>query len=606
MLSRDDFYMDIHSSENIGNKLKNESSPYLLQHASNPVNWYPWGPAAIELARKQDKPILLSIGYSACHWCHVMMHKVFMDPDVASTMNRLFINIKVDKEERPDLDKIYQTAHQLLMGKAGGWPLTMFLTPDTLIPYYGGTYFEQDFQPLLHRLNEVYYHEKEKIKQQELHTLAILQVIMQPLPPSDLPLAINLRTEAETVMRQEFDPVNSGFGNEAKFPNCPSLEFLLHSTDLMIRHIALTTLLTMAQRGIYDQLAGGFFRYTVDEKWQIPHFEKMLYDNAQLLGLYASAYKYSHNQDYKQIALETGAWLSNCMRDPINGGFYTSIDADSEEQEGIYYVWDVAEIKATLTAEEFASIKKYYHLDHKPNFDDNWHLITNTECNSPDTEQLKIIKHKLLTQRELRIKPNIDTKILTAWNGLVIKGLSIAGQLLNHQQFLDLAAGTIDFIANKLFIDNILYATFQDNTAKIPGFLDDYAFAIDGILTFINNDAQHKYIGLCTSLADSLISNFYDTEAGGFFFTAHSSEQLFYRPKVFTDDATPSGSGIACLALIKLGKLVKNEHYIEVAKKSIYAGQAFLNEAPELHLSMCEAYELLHSANDISSFPQKL
>jgi uncharacterized protein len=324
------------NENNLENGLRNESSPYLLQHKYNCVNWFPWGEEAINLARKQDKPILLSIGYSACHWCHVMMHESFEDEDVAATMNRLFINIKVDKEERPDLDKIYQITHQLLMGRAGGWPLTMFLAPSSLIPYYGGTYFPKDavadvpgFQTLLHKLNEVYYHEKDKIMQQELHIKAILQVISQPRTPNELPLASELRHDAELVLQSEFDPENSGFGSNAKFPNCPSLDFLLDSPDSLIRHMPLTTLKHMAESGIYDQLSGGFFRYTVDPKWQIPHFEKMLYDNAQLIGLYAKAYNLTQNDLYKKIAAETVRWLQTNLRDP-SGGFYTSIDADSD------------------------------------------------------------------------------------------------------------------------------------------------------------------------------------------------------------------------------------------------------------------------------------
>ena len=583
------------------NQLANESSLYLQQHAYNPVNWYPWGPAAIELARKQDKPILLSIGYSACHWCHVMMHESFEDPEVAATMSRLFINIKVDKEERPDLDKIYQTAHQLLMGRVGGWPLTMFLAPDTLIPYFGGTYFPKaaqpeitDFQTLLHRLNDVYYHSRDKIKQQEEHTATILRVIYQPRPSSELPLAETLNAEVELILRQEFDPINGGFGNEAKFPNCPSLDFILASKDTLIRHIALTTLNNMAQGGIYDQLAGGFFRYTIDPEWQIPHFEKMLYDNGQLLSLYTKAFSLTKHQLYRDVVIETSKWLESDMQGP-EGGFYTAVDADSDSKEGSYYVWDLKEIKATLSKDEFNIIKKFYQLDQKPNFDDKWHLIINQDFPAPTNEQLLVIKQKLLRQRKLRIQPEIDKKILTAWNGLVIKGLSEAGQTLRLHDLLDLAAKTIEFIEQKLFINGQLFATFQGNEPKISGYLDDYAFVLDGVLTFINNNPQHKYLSFCSNLADSMIANFYDSEFGGFFFTSHNSEKLFFRPKTFSDEATPSGNGIACLALLKLGKLLGNPHYTEVAKKSIYAAQAFLNDAPEIHLSLCSAYELLHS-----------
>jgi len=583
------------------NRLIDESSRYLRLHAHNPVNWYPWGEAAIELAKQQEKPILLSIGYSACHWCHVMMHESFCDPEVAATMNRLFINIKVDKEERPDLDKIYQTAHQLLMGNAGGWPLTMFLSPTTLIPYFGGTYFPKnatadipDFISLLHRLNEVFYHEKDKLKQQELHSLAVLQVISQPQVAGELPFAEELNKAAIKVINNEFDPANGGFGREAKFPNCSILDFLLSAKDPLQRHMALTTLEIMSQRGIYDQLAGGFFRYTVDQEWQIPHFEKMLYDNGQLLSLYAQAYKLTNHQHYRQIAIETGKWLSVNMQDQASGGFYTSIDADSEEQEGLYYIWDVTELKSILSSVEFSSIYKYYQLDHKPNFAGKWHLIVDPTQAAPAPEQLAQIKLKLLQTREQRVKPSVDHKILSSCNALLIKGLSDAGQMLNYPVFTDLADKTIKAMQTNLYVDQQLYATFQDHKPKVLGFLDDYAFLLNAILTFINGNPKHQHVAFCKSLADDLIKNFYDVEHGGFFFTSHQTEKLFYRPKTYTDDATPSGNGTACLALLKLGTLLNKPEYIEVAKQSIYSVQSYLNEAPELHLTLCKAYELLH------------
>jgi uncharacterized protein YyaL (SSP411 family) len=590
------------SKNNLANKLNSESSPYLLQHMYNAVNWFPWGPEAIELARYQDKPILLSIGYSACHWCHVMMHESFEDIDVAATMNRLFINIKVDKEERPDLDKAYQIAHQLLMGRAGGWPLTMFLSPTSLIPYFGGTYFPKkamaelpDFQALLHRLNEVYYHEKEKIQQQELHIQAILHVISQPRIASHLPLAQELRHDAELVLQAEFDPVNSGFGNDAKFPNCPSLDFLLESKDPLIRHMPLTTLKHMAEGGIYDQLAGGFFRYTVDPTWQIPHFEKMLYDNAQLIGAYTKAFAITNNELYKNVVLETSKWLQTTMLDPETGGFYTSIDADSEAQEGLYYLWDVNEVKTVLSNDEFERIKKYYGFDHKPNFESKWHLLINTESTAPTSADLDLIKQKLLAQREAREKPFLDRKILTGWNGLAIHNLSLAGQTLQQPALLNMAENCITFIQEKLFIDQELFATYQNGAAKINGFLDDYAYVLYGVLTFINDDPKHPLLEFCKNLADSLISKFYDQENGGFFFIPSLSEKLFYNPKTYTDDATPSSNAIACIALIRLSKLLNDQSYLNIAKKSISAGQSFLNDAPEVHLTLLEAYAMLHA-----------
>lgn len=589
--------MDAEHQNNSGNKLSEESSPYLLLHADNPVNWHPWGPYALELARKQDKPILLSIGYSACHWCHVMMRESFCDPDVAATMNRLFVNIKVDKEERPDLDKVYQTAYQLLMGQPGGWPLTMFLSPITLIPYYGGTYFPKeadeeslDFQGLLHKLNEVYYHSKEKVRQQEVHTMAILQIMMQFRPASVAPLADVLIHKAEVALQREFDPVHGGFGKEAKFPNCPNLEFILHSEDTMTRHIALTTLNHMAAGGINDQLAGGFFRYTVDDKWQIPHFEKMLYDNAQLVGIYAEAFQLTHKPQYRETSIDTGNWLLKNLLDPKTGGFYTAFDADTDEQEGLFYLWNIDEIKKLLTAEEFANIKKFYHLDHKANFDHKWHLYVNTDVPEPDRDILRSIKEKLLPYRDMRTHPALDNLILTGWNGLTIKGLSLAAHILKIPEFKEAADTTIKFIRDQMYVDGKLYATWQNGAPKVTGFLDDYAFVLDGILTFINYDPKHEYMQFCLTLADDLLKNFYDPELGGFYFSAYEAEKLFYKPKTYTDDSIPSGNGIACLCLLKLGKLCGKPEYIEAAKKTIFSTLAFLNEAPELHLNMCRAY----------------
>jgi len=446
----------------------------------------------------------------------------------------------------------------------------------------------------LHRLNEVFYHEKEKIKQQEQHISTVLQIISLPQASSELPLAETLTKDAITAFQKEFDPINGGFGLDAKFPSCPILEFILANKDPVQRHMALFTLENMAQRGLYDQLEGGFFRYTVDKEWQIPHFEKMLYDNGQLLSCYAQAYKLTNHQYYRQVAIETGKWLAKNLSNQNDGGFYSSIDADSEDQEGQYYVWDVEEIKSILTPKEFASIYKYYQLDRKPNFEDRWHLIVDPAAVPPSPEQLAQIKQKLLQARNLRSHPSIDNKILTGWNGLAIKGLSDAGLMLQYPMFSDLADQAIRFIQSNLFVDLQLYATFQNKMPKIAAFLDDYAFLLEGILTFINNNPKHQHVKFCETLANSMIENFYDTEHGGFFFTSHKAEQLFYRPKTFTDDVMPSGNGIACLVLLKLGNLLNNDHYIEIAKKSIYSVQTYLNEAPELHLSLCKAYELLH------------
>ncbi len=594
--------MDTELNNDFDNKLIGETSPYLLQHAHNPVHWYPWGEEAIAKAIERDKPILLSIGYPSCHWCHVMMHESFCDPNIAATMNRLFVCIKVDKEERPDLDKAYQIAYQLLMGQPGGWPLTLFISPHTLLPYYGGTYFPKisaegtaGFDTLLHKLNEVFYHDKERIKQQELHMTAILQIMMQFRPSAITPIAADLIHQAEVALQREFDPAHGGFGEQTKFPNCPCLEFVLQSTDTMTKHMGLSTLQNMADGGIYDQLAGGFFRYSVDESWQIPHFEKMLYDNGQLIGIYAQAYKMTHKDQFRKIALETGEWIKNNLLDPNTNGFYTAFDADTEDQEGLYYLWDIDSIKHILTNEEFSSIKRYYHLNQKANFDAKWHLYIDPNEKPPTPELLTKIKAKLLEQRKTRTPPDIDYLILTGWNGLTIKGLSLAADILNYPEFKSLADANIKFIKDQMYVSGQLYATWQGQQPKIAGFLDDYAFVLDGILCFINNDTKHEYLEFCVQLADDLLKKFYDQEYGGFYFTAHNSEQLFFRPKTYTDDSIPSGNGIACLALLKLGTMLDNPHYLHAAQKTVQSALAFLHEAPELHLNMCLAYQQIQN-----------
>lgn len=482
------------------NKLSGETSPYLQQHASNPVNWYPWSQEAIDFARKQDKPILLSIGYSACHWCHVMNDQCFNDPDIASTMNRLFVNVIVDKEQRPDLDKIYQTCYQLLMGTYGGWPLTLFISPYTLIPYFGGTYFPRDgqdktpnFKKILDNLNDIFYHEKDKIKQQEAHIGAVLQIINQPRAASQMPLAAELNQEAFGILEQDFDARNGGFGQEAKFPCSPTLDFILNSPEPLVRHMAISTLEIMATRNIHDHKHGGFYRYTTDQKWQDPHTEKMLYDNAQLLGLYAQASVSTGKELFRQIAIETGHWLLDTLRDSQTNALYCSVDADSSA---------------------------------------------------------------------------IDIKILSGWNGLAIKGLAQAGKLLAYPPFLQAAEKIADYLE--------VHGEYR--------FLEDYAFVIGGLLEL----GQPKYKKMAEKLADEMIDKFYDHEYGGFYFTANDQPVVVYRPKFYVDEAVPSGNGIACLALLEMGK-------VDLVKATMHNAQAFLNEAPELHPTMLKAYGLLHA-----------
>ncbi|MGH8121000.1 MAG: thioredoxin domain-containing protein, partial [Gammaproteobacteria bacterium] len=486
------------------NALIHETSPYLLQHAHNPVQWYPWGKEALERARQENKPILLSIGYSACHWCHVMAHESFEDPQTAAVMNEHFINIKVDREERPDLDRIYQAAQYLLTQRTGGWPLTMFLTPDQL-PFFGGTYFPPvsryslpGFRDLLLRVADYYRDALESIRKQNVSMLEALQQLGKVSPADtgaplhDEPLHIAVQQLAES-----YDPVHGGFGGAPKFPHPSSLELLLlhflrypedgesaRRSLNMLEH----TLRNMAEGGIYDQLGGGFSRYSVDERWRIPHFEKMLYDNGPLLTLYTQTWQITRQPLYKTIALESADWVMREMQSPA-GGYYSSLDADSEGHEGKFYVWDRAEIRSLLDTDEFAIAEKYFGLDQPPNFEGHWHLHVTAPL-EPATEQavglLRNARHKLLATRNTRIRPGRDEKILTSWNALMIKGMATAAAVFDDAPCFLSAERALKFLYTELWRNGRLLATCKDGKAHLNAYLDDHAFLIDAILALLS------------------------------------------------------------------------------------------------------------------------
>lgn len=567
------------------NQLAQETSPYLQQHMHNPVDWYAWNDATLAKAKKENKPILLSIGYAACHWCHVMAHESFEDEETAAIMNQLFINIKVDREERPDLDKVYQTAHYLLTQRSGGWPLTIFLSPDDLIPFFSGTYFPKEsryqlpaFKEVLHGIADYYKKNPEEIKKQNTNLMNFLQREQPSLSVSlltDEPIKIALE-----LLEQKFDTTYGGLKGAPKFPNPPIIEFLLQENSPM----AFITLEKMAAGGIYDQLQGGFFRYTVDEKWEIPHFEKMLYDNAQLLFLYAYASKKLAQQHFADIARETANWTIDKMQSP-EGGYYSSLNADSEGQEGKFYIWDSAEIKKILSAEEFQFAETYFNLKEKPNFENQWHL-TVSQLNKEDKKLLSIVKQKLLTVRDKRISPSCDDKILTAWNALMIKAMAVAGDVLQERRYMESAERALHLIQKKLMVNNSLMATYKDNKAHLPAYLDDYAFLLDAVMTLFRISKDKKYLPFAQTLADNLLMHFFDKEKGGFFFTADNHEKILYRSKTMQDEAIPSGNAIAAGALLQLGRELNEPRYVNAVENTLQTAWSSLSHYPSLHCGL--------------------
>jgi uncharacterized protein YyaL (SSP411 family) len=570
------------------NRLARETSPYLLQHAGNPVDWFPWGEEALRYAREQDKPILLSIGYSACHWCHVMAHESFEDAAVAAVMNRLFINIKVDREERPDLDHIYQAAHAMLTGRSGGWPLTMFLTPDQT-PFFGGTYFPRearydlpDIVSLLEHVAEIYRTRRKDISAQNT---SLLQAFGSTLPRAHEQIRFGKAPleEAASLLAQAFDGIHGGFGGAPKFPQPAVLEFLLkHAVRVgnqTALDMALHTLRKMADGGIHDQLGGGFCRYSVDERWAIPHFEKMLYDNGPLLALYSDAWVLTGEASFGRAAQGIAGWAMREMQSP-QGGFYSSLDADSEHEEGKFYVWTPQQVAALLSAEEYAIAASHFGLDQPPNFENrNWNLLIaqplgdiakarNLPADLAD-QLLASAREKMFAARDRRVRPGRDEKILVSWNALMIKGMAHAGRMLHEPKWVISAQRAADFIHAKMWQNKRLLATCSDGKAHLNAYLDDYAFMLDALLELLQAEFRPTDLEFARALADVLLEQFEDRQDGGFFFTSHDHEKLIHRPKPGHDNATPSGNGVAAFALQRLGHLLGEARYLEAAGRTL-------------------------------------
>lgn len=596
------------------NHLSDETSPYLLQHVNNPVDWYPWNQTTLQLAREQNKPILLSIGYSACHWCHVMAHESFDNHDIAKIMNALFINIKVDREERPDLDKIYQSAHQLLNQRGGGWPLTVFLTPDDHVPFFAGTYFPPEprhgmpgFTDVLQHIASIYAQHPEELQQQNQQLRTALNELNTGDEQHDANLNSTPLDQARLQLASQYDATWGGFGSAPKFPHPTNLERLLRhwsgsrtaeQADAQAFNMVNTTLHAMASGGIYDQLGGGFFRYSVDEKWHIPHFEKMLYDNGPLLALYADAWQATGQKVFKRIVMETAHWVMREMQSD-EGGYFSTLDADSEGEEGRFYTWTAEQIKKTLPAALAEIVQHVYGLNQPANFEGCWHLVVTNPIESfPSESEIELTKQDfatarelLLTVREQRIRPARDEKILTAWNGLMIKGMAKAGRLTQTADFTESAQRAIDFLRQHVFRNLRLDAVYQGGSSKLMAYLDDYVFLIDGLLESLQSSWRTQDLEFAISLADSLLEYFEDKQNGGFFFTAHDHEELIQRPKPMMDEAIPAGNGIAAQVLLRLGHLLGEPRYLDAARNTLLAAWNNISQYPYAHCALLTALE---------------
>ena len=592
------------------NHLGDQTSPYLRQHADNPVEWYPWGPEALERARRENRPILLSIGYSACHWCHVMAHESFEDPQTAALMNELFVNIKVDREERPDLDRIYQRAHQLLTRRPGGWPLTVFLDPQNHLPFFAGTYFPPEprhgmpaFADVLRGVADFHRRHPDDLRRQNSE----LQQALASLQPTGrgTPQAAALDI-ARRQLEQSMDWRHGGFGQPPKFPHPGNLEFLLRhwalggKRDQRALDMALQTLQQMGDGGIFDQIGGGFCRYSVDEQWMIPHFEKMLYDNGPLLALFAQAWQITGNDRFREVAEHTAAWVMREMQTP-EGGYCSSLDADSEGEEGRFYCWTREQVKAALDDDEYAVFALRYGLDRPANFEGKWYPHGFTDMHevcqqlalapSQAARLLESACGKLFELREQRVRPGRDDKILTAWNALMIRGMAIAGRILRRDDWIASARRALDYLHERHWRGERLLATSQHGKAHLAAYLDDHVFLIDAILELAQCGWRDGELAFARQLADTVLDHFIDHEHGGFFFTADDHERLIERPKPTGDDSLPSGNGVAALALLRLGRLLGETRYTDAASDTLAALWPSIEGLPYAHTSLLIALQ---------------
>jgi uncharacterized protein YyaL (SSP411 family) len=553
-------------AERVPNALAQETSPYLRQHAHNPVDWLPWGPVALERARDEDRPLLVSIGYSSCHWCHVMERESFEDERTASLMNEGFVCVKVDREERPDIDALYMEAVQAMTGH-GGWPLNVFLTPEQL-PFYGGTYFPPEprhgmpaWTQVLQAIGASWSERREEIRAGGEQLRERLSG-GAGLKPSAEPIEAGALDSAVANLRELFDPVDGGFGGAPKFPPASAVELLLCRGE---QEMALSTLRAMASGGIHDQVGGGFARYSVDATWTVPHFEKMLYDNALLARAYLHGFQLSGDPRLEEVCRDTLDWALREMRGP-EGGFYSALDADSEGVEGRFYVWTLAELRDALGEDADAAIA-WFGATEEGNFVDlhhpapGWNVLED-RGQRPDQRAQERIRARLLELRERRTRPGLDDKRLTSWNALMIAALAEAGAALNEPRYTEAAVACAEFIFRDLRdSDGRLLRTYNDGVAKIDGYLEDHAFLLEALLVLFETTCEDHWFNEATALADTLIARFADPENGGFFSTAADGEALIARRKDLEDSPIPSGGSSAAMGLLRLSELTGEAEY---------------------------------------------
>jgi uncharacterized protein YyaL (SSP411 family) len=558
------------------NRLAHETSPYLLQHKDNPVDWYPWGAEALAKAKAEDKPIFLSIGYAACHWCHVMEHESFEDPATAEVMNDRYVNVKVDREERPDLDSIYMNAVVALTGQ-GGWPMSVWLTPDGE-PFYGGTYFPPvprhnmpAFTQVLLGVHEAWTKQRESVMSGAKEITGHLRTALAAeATGADLPTRDDLAETVKALWRS-FDWRDHGWGNAPKFPQPMTIEFLLRyhtltgeSTPL---EMATKTLRAMARGGLYDQLGGGFHRYSVDAHWLVPHFEKMLYDNSQLARVYLHAWQLTRDDEFRRIAEEVLDYVQREMTD-ADGGFYSTTDADSEGEEGKFFVWSEAEIDAALGSES-DFFKKFYGVTRSGNFEGHNLLFVAQAPTEAALARLEPLRRTLFELRARRVPPGLDDKILAGWNGLMLAAFAEAATVLGRDDYRETARRNADFLLGALrSAEGRMFRSYRHGETKLNGYLEDYTHVAEGLLALYEATFEARYFTAARELMETAIAHFADP-VGGFFDTSDDHEQLVLRPKDTQDNATPSGNALAATVLFKLGALMGERRYTEAAERAL-------------------------------------
>jgi uncharacterized protein YyaL (SSP411 family) len=584
------------------NRLAHESSLYLRQHAGNPVDWYPWGPEALQRAKELDRPIFLSIGYSACHWCHVMEHECFEDAAIAGYLNEHFVSIKVDREERPDLDSIYMTALQAMTREGGGWPLSVWLTPE-LKPFYAGTYFPPDdryapqrpsFPQLLRAIVDAWQNRRPELEKQSSAVVEFLRGASD-LEPAVGDLSPELLQGALTALRRAFDPVHGGFGQAPKFPHALELRLLLRiwkrfgADDAL--HMTRLTLDKMAMGGMYDQVGGGFHRYSTDARWLVPHFEKMLYDNALLTSAYVEAWRATGEAAYREVAEETLAYVLREMTSPA-GAFYSTQDADSEGEEGKFYVWTLAEIESVLGKDEAELFNYVFGITEDGNFEGRniphrvktWDQLARMLNLSVEDLRRRVAESsgKLYQVRSRRVWPGRDEKILTAWNALMIAAFAQAGAAFDEPRYTGAAQRAADFLLKQMRSpDGRLFRTAAvGSPPKLNAYLEDYAFLIDALMELYQADFAPRWLRAALELADVMVNQFWDAAGGGFFYTGTDHEQLITRSKDTHDGSTPSGNAMAAAALLKLGHVTGRKEFIEKGRRTLQVFRGTMADSP--------------------------